>query len=93
MDFQFFEIQFFEKTMKKPLKNHAKTMKQHEQTMKNYEKQCKNYEFLCCHLLHTGAWVATTFSTLLLLRAPFVVAKSMVFNTWTTELAGQCMGF
>jgi len=30
MDFQFFEIQFFEKT----IKNHKKTMKNHEKTMK-----------------------------------------------------------
>ena len=26
-------------------------------------------------------------------RTPFVVAKSMGFNTWTTKLGGKCMGF
>ena len=45
------------------------------------------------HLLRTGAWVLTAFGTLLRGRAPFVVALSMGFNTWTTELAGKCMGF
>jgi hypothetical protein len=39
MDFQFFEIQFFEKTMKnneKPYENHEKTMKNQEKTMKHH---------------------------------------------------------
>ena len=48
---------------------------------------------LFAYLLCTGAWVLTAFCTLLAPRAPFVVAKSMGFNTWTTETAGQCMGF
>ena len=48
---------------------------------------------LVAHLLCTGAWVLTAFGTLLYGRAPFVVARSRGFNTWTTELAGQCMGF
>ena len=38
MDFQFFEIQFFEKTMK----NHETTMKNHA---KNYEILMNSYEF------------------------------------------------
>ena len=33
MDFQFFEIQFFEKTMKQQSKNHGKTMKNQEKPM------------------------------------------------------------
>ena len=45
------------------------------------------------HLLCTGAWVLTAFGTLLKARAPFIVALSMGFNTWTTERAGECMGF
>ena len=48
---------------------------------------------LGAYLLCTGAWVLTAFRTLLNARAPFVVALSMGFNTWTTEPAGQCMGF
>ena len=48
---------------------------------------------LVAHLLCTGAWVLTAFGILLRARAPFVVAKSMGFNTWTTETARQCMGF
>jgi len=34
MDFQFFEIQIFEKTMK----NYERTMKNHEHIMTNHEK-------------------------------------------------------
>ena len=48
---------------------------------------------LVAHLLRTGAWVLTAFGTLLYCRAHFAVALSMGFNTWTTETAGQCMGF
>ena len=44
MDFQFFEIQFFEKTMKnneKPWKNNEQTMKKRWKTIKNHEKPWK----------------------------------------------------
>ena len=34
MDFQFFEIQFFGKTMRKTIKKMKKSLKNHEQTMK-----------------------------------------------------------
>ena len=48
---------------------------------------------LVAHLLCTGAWFQQFCCTLLRARAHFVVAKSMGCNTWTTETAGQCMGF